>query len=164
MSYQQPCQSHKSTNYTNGQCFPGGFSKYVHRPDSNSCGFTAAPLKLSHPRMHTVPTSIDIVTSGEVVAEGGTLSLECHARATPTPEITWLRNDRPLTFSEKSSKYTVQCSVVADGYSVCLLRVEGALPGEQNDDGKYSCRLDNVVNGTTNVSATVSYQVQIHGK
>ncbi len=111
--------------------------------------------------MHTVAPSIEIRPATKApVVERDTLYLECHARASPPPLISWLRNGRPLTLSTSLDyKVRIWYTTLTSGRALSVLTVQQLVPG--NDDGNYTCRLDNTVDPATNISLTASVSVSI---
>ncbi|MBN3299469.1 HMCN1 protein, partial [Amia calva] len=60
------------------------------------------------------------------VVQDGVLILECHATGTPTPQLSWLRNGRPLSLSSRTRLLS------ADS----VLRIS---PVQLSDSGVYTC-------------------------
>ncbi|XP_064394608.1 hemicentin-1-like isoform X2 [Halichondria panicea] len=108
-----------------------------------------------------IAPSIEIRPATEApVVERDTLYLECHARASPSPLISWLRNGRPLTLSTSLDyKVRIWYTTLTSGRALSVLTVQQLVPG--NDDGNYTCRLDNTVDPATNISLTASVSVSI---
>lgn len=99
--------------------------------------------------------------------EGENLLLECHAQASPPPLINWLRNGRPLAVSTvvpEDSKYRTFYSEQNsnNGRAVNILVVERLIPG--SDDGEYTCRLENTIDPSTNVSFKANVTIIIQRK
>ncbi|CAG9558595.1 unnamed protein product [Danaus chrysippus] len=77
------------------------------------------------------------------------LVLECRIRGQPLPSITWYKNDKPITLSER-----YQAHYLADG--VCRLTINSPTP---EDSGKYTCHAESSI-----WSDEISHNVQFDGK
>ncbi|OWR50433.1 Stretchin-Mlck isoform A [Danaus plexippus plexippus] len=77
------------------------------------------------------------------------LVLECRIRGQPLPSITWYKNDKPITLSER-----YQAHYLADG--VCRLTINCPT---QEDSGKYTCHAESSI-----WSDEISHNVQFNGK
>lgn len=108
---------------------------------------------------------ITVVGKSNTYEEGSTIVLSCTAEGTSTPQITWLRNGKPISLNsseitesnvdpmENMAKYTITRESFGDGNSFSQLIIRGALPGVENDEGEYICRVDVTIDDGT--AATV---------
>ena len=68
--------------------------------------------------------------------EGQELVIECTVEGTPTPDVEWMKDNRPLVGSDDSSIFI---SISDNG--VARVRIEGAT---EDNNGQYTCTASNV--------------------
>ena len=95
-------------------------------------------------------------SEAETISELESLSLNCLALSHPTPQVSWLK-DNKLLKTEQLARVTVTVTHVAEYHVVSSLTVDRAEPGR--DDGVYQCRIDNtqtfgVVYDSINITIT----------
>ena len=95
---------------------------------------------------------------------GETFSLSCTADGVPLPDITWLKDDCPLTRHIKLSSRIQITEHVIPGFRVnvseakeSILTVEDSM---ERDSGFYSCRATNTLSTT---SLPGAHQVTVNG-
>lgn len=95
---------------------------------------------------------------------GGTFSLSCTADGVPLPDITWLKDDCPLTRHIELSGRIQTTEHVIQGFRAHVPEAkESILTVEENmehDSGDYSCRATNTL-GTTGLRG--GHQVTVIG-
>ena len=115
---------------------------------------------------------ITVIGESTTFQEGTTIILLCDAQGNPTPQITWLRNGKPISLNDSrligaredpSSKYTITQESLEEGRTVSELYVRDALPGLDRDEGEYTCRLDNIVDEDTAAPAVDTVELIIQG-
>lgn len=95
---------------------------------------------------------------------GGTFSLSCVADGVPLPDITWLKDDCPLTWHIEFSSRIQTTERVISGFRAhvpeakeSVLTVEESM---EHDSGSYSCQATNALNTVYLPSA---HQVTVNG-
>lgn len=124
--------------------------------------------------MYMTACSVSVVTAEPVVLDGKTdyrgfvgetFSLSCIADGVPLPDITWLKNDCPLTWHIELSSHIQTTERVIPGFRVHVPEAkESVLTVEEStehDSGSYSCRATNTLN---NAYLPRAHKVTVNGK
>ena len=86
--------------------------------------------------MHsTAPPNITVFNAPEVVESGSSSTLQCVAAGTPTPQITWFREEKPL---RNSSHVVISTNPSSDK----MQSIVQLLVLTEEDSGEYSCQAN----------------------
>ncbi|XP_043930851.1 myosin light chain kinase, smooth muscle isoform X2 [Protopterus annectens] len=91
---------------------------------SSSC-----TLNVKKPKVEEVAPVFTSVLKDCTVTEGQNLVLQCSVEGKPTPQVSWLVNDKPIQYAHSSLEN-----------GVAALKVQDALP---EDGGIYTCVIEN---------------------
>ena len=95
------------------------------------------------------------MTGIELRAEGSLHTLVCNSTGSPPTTVLWTFNDKPVSASHGSSRYTSESKIITDrkksSYS-SMLNINGSF---KDIVGQYSCQVRNQLGASSKVTKEV---------